>query len=53
MQKTFRSFIKNGKERKNIEFFWKEWVPNPAFQAQPDCESAGVVRFLLMKCLYF
>ena len=29
MQKTFRSFIKNGKERKNVAFFWKERVPNP------------------------
>ena len=30
MQKTFRSFIKNGKERTNVVFFWKERVPNPA-----------------------
>ena len=28
MQKTFRSFIK---KRKNVAFFWKEWVPNPVF----------------------
>ena len=30
MQKMFRSFIKNGKERKNVAFLWKERVPNPA-----------------------
>ena len=24
-----RSFIKNAKERKNIAFFWKEYLPNP------------------------
>ena len=26
----FRSFKKNGKEGKNVAFFWKEWMPNPA-----------------------
>ena len=25
-----RSFIKNGKEHKNVAFFWKERMPNPA-----------------------
>ena len=29
MQRRPRSFIKNGKERKNIAFFWKERMPNP------------------------
>ena len=28
MQKTFCSFIKNGKERKNVALFWKERMPN-------------------------
>ena len=28
MQRTPRSFIKNGKERKNAAFFWKELMPN-------------------------
>ena len=31
MQRSFRSFIKNGNERKNVPFFLKERVPNPAF----------------------
>ena len=31
MQKKFRSFIKNGKERKNVAFIWKERVANPDF----------------------
>ena len=30
-QRSFRSFIKNGKERKNVAFFWKERIPNPGF----------------------
>ena len=30
MQRFFRSFIKNGKERKIVPFFWKERMPNPA-----------------------
>ena len=30
-QKMFRSFIKNGKERKNVAFFWKERMPNPTY----------------------
>ena len=30
MQRTPRSFIKNAKERKNVAFFWKEHLPNPA-----------------------
>ena len=29
-QRTPRSFIKKGKERKNVAFFWKERMPNPA-----------------------
>ena len=31
MQRTFRSFIKNGNESKNVAFFWKERMPNPAY----------------------
>ena len=29
MQRTPHSFIKNGKECKNVAFFWKERMPNP------------------------
>ena len=28
-QKTFRSFINDRKERKNVAFFFKERMPNP------------------------
>ena len=31
MQRTPHSFIKIAKERKNVAFFWKEHMPNPAF----------------------
>ena len=34
MQKTFRSFIKKGKECKNVAFFWKERMPNPSMEVQ-------------------
>ena len=30
MQRTPHSFIKNAKEHKNVAFFWKERLPNPA-----------------------
>ena len=30
MQRTPRSFIKNVKERKNVAFFWKKRMLNPA-----------------------
>ena len=29
MQRMFRSFEKNAKERENVAFFWKERMPNP------------------------
>ena len=29
--RTFHSFEKNTKERKNVSFFWKERMPNPAY----------------------
>ena len=50
MQKMFRSFIKNGKERKNIAFFWKEGVPNPALYssiAQIQSKSFRLIIILL------
>ena len=28
MQRMFRSFEKNAKERENVAFFWKERMPN-------------------------
>ena len=50
MQRSFRSFIKNGKERKessvllwrteqnakSVPFFWKERIPNPGITKQPN-----------------
>ena len=30
MQRTPHSYLKNGKERKNVALFWKERMPNPA-----------------------
>ena len=36
MQRTLRSFKKNGKERKTVVFFWKEQMPNPAYQFGSD-----------------
>ena len=46
MQKMFRSFIKNGKERKNIAFFWKERVPNPVQLQRSNVEYAPINFFL-------
>ena len=41
MQRTPRSFIKNGKERKNVAFFWKERMPNPAKNEWPWAIRSG------------
>ena len=30
-ERKFHSFQKNKKERKNVKFFSKEWMPSPAF----------------------
>ena len=35
-------FIKNTKERENVAFFWKERIPNPAWQwCRPSTPAAG------------
>ena len=34
MQRMPHSFIKNGKECKNVAFFWKERMPNPEKKAE-------------------
>ena len=34
MQRMFRSFEKNTKERENVAFFWKERMPNPGYRRQ-------------------
>ena len=44
MQKTFHSFIKNGKERKNVAFFKKEQMPNPAEKYPRDNPSTFIGR---------
>ena len=34
--RTLRSFEKKAKERKNVAFFWKERLPNPACILFPE-----------------
>ena len=47
-QRTPHSFIKNGKESKNVAFFWKEWMPNPVqfilFFKLSNCKIASMAK---------
>ena len=47
MQRSPGSFIKNLKERKNVVFFWKERMPNPA----PSYSNSSY-QDLNNKCLF-
>ena len=45
-QRTPHSFKKNTKERKNVAFFWKERLPNPA-----EIKPASLLEPSLSLCL--
>ena len=49
MQRTLRSFINNVKERKNVAFFWKELMPNPAVFVVKFCINGD---FKIINILY-
>ena len=47
MQRTPRSFLKNAKECKNVAFFWKKRMPNPAVVADKTIPLLQIYLLIL------
>ena len=45
--RLFHFFIRNGKECKNVAFFWKERMPNPAFFYVQKVPKKNIKEWLL------
>ena len=52
MQRTKWSFIKNTKERKNVAFFWKECMLNPALKQKKLQYCWGIWFKIHTVCTY-